>query len=245
VEEADFRDSEHIVSIGDDGRLMEWSPGGSDKIVLFTHTSALFRLEVLPTGRRIAVVDTAGSVWVVSPSGDVKQIRAANGDTATALKASSDGRLLAIGTGQGTIIVYDTITWQVVATLNSGGGVRQIQFDPLGRDLLIAFEAGRSFVGHVHLLPLNSRRSYRWSDVPAKVRAVAYAPDGETIAFVCADGSTWLYSMRDDLWSYENNHRIDTLIVRFSPDGRLLATGDRRGAVVVRNLNLMFPANQR
>jgi WD40 repeat protein len=74
------------------------------------------------------------------------------------------------------------------------------------------------------------------------VRDVAYAPDGETIGFVCSDGGTWLYSTRGDRWVYVRDHNTDTLVARFSPDGRRFASSDRQGVVIVRDVESTFAA---
>jgi WD40 repeat protein len=116
------------------------------------------------------------------------------------------------------------------------GSIRKIAFDPLDRDLLIAREAGHTQFGHVQLVALGMQRAVPWHDVAASVRDVAYAPDGETIGFVCADGGTWLYAVRGDTWAYTRDHDTDVFTGKFSPDGSLFATTDRRGVVVVRNV---------
>jgi len=127
-------------------------------------------------------------------------------------------------------------SWNVITTVAAEGSIRQIQFDPLDRDLVIASEAGRTLLGHVQIVALGPQRVVRWHTVAAAVRNVAYAPDGETIGFVCADGGSWLYSMHSDIWAYTRDHNTDTFTARFSPDGRLFATSDRRGLVVVRDV---------
>lgn len=102
--------------------------------------------------------------------------------------------------------------------------------------MLIAVEAGRSQFGYVHLIGLQGQRTHRWQRVTASARNVTYAPDGETMAFVCADGGLWFYSFRHDRWRYANDHRVDTLTALFSSDGKLFASSDRQGSLIVREL---------
>jgi WD40 repeat protein len=94
----------------------------------------------------------------------------------------------------------------------------------------------------VQVVALGTQRTFRWRTVTAAVRDVAYAPDGETIGFVCADGGTWLYSTPGDLWAYTRDHNTDTFTGRFSPDGRWFASSDRRGIVVVRDVKATLAA---
>jgi dipeptidyl aminopeptidase/acylaminoacyl peptidase len=79
-------------------------------------------------------------------------------------------------------------------------------------------------------------RALPWQDVTAEARSITYAPDGETIGFVCKDGGTWLYSLRGDIWAYARDHDAEASGGKFSPDGKLFVTTDRRGVVVVRDV---------
>jgi eukaryotic-like serine/threonine-protein kinase len=241
VEEADYIEhGRRIVSSGDDGRLLAWSPGGVDVTVLFKHSSPLTGLEVLKHNDHVVVKDTKGSIWDVSLHGEIKQVRYADASAVTVLRASSNGSLVAAGTDAGIVVVYDTSDWHVVQAIKAGGSIRQIQFDPMGRDLLIASEAGHTQSGHVQLVALGRQRTLPWHEVSAAVRDVAYAPDGETMGFVCADGGAWLYSARSDLWVYTRDHEADTSIALFSPDGKSLVSADRQGRVVARDVATTF-----
>jgi WD40 repeat protein len=225
-----------VVSVGDDGRLLAWSPGGAEVAVLFEHASPLTGLEVLRRTDHVVVMDARGTVWDVSLSGEIKKVREATGAALTMLRASVEGNYLAIGADTGVVTVYETSSWQVVKTVKGEGSIRKIAFDPMDRDLLIAWEAGHTQFGRVQLVALGVQRAVRWHDVAAAVRDVAYAPDGATIGFVCADGGTWLYGVRGDTWAYARDHDTDVFTGKFSPDGSLFATTDRRGLVVVRNV---------
>jgi serine/threonine protein kinase/WD40 repeat protein len=246
VEEADYIEyGRRIVSVGDDGRLLAWSPDGADVSVLFEHSSPLTGLEVLKRNSHIVVKDATGSIWDVSPDRAARRVRNGDGATVTALRASADGNFVATGTDTGVVIVYETSNWHAIKTILTKGSIRQIEFDPMNRDLLIASEAGRTQFGHVQFAPLSGQRTPPWHEVIAAVRRIAYAPDGETIGYVCADGGTWLYSVRNDIWVYSQEHDADTLTGVFSPDGSLFASTDRQGVVVVRDVTSMFASATR
>jgi WD40 repeat protein len=124
--------------------------------------------------------------------------------------------------------------------METDGGIEQMIFDPLDRDLLIASQAYKGHPGHVRILALNNQRTYHWTEITAPAHNLAYAPDGNTLGFVCSDGSTWLYSMTKDAWAYANDERSDTLTAAFSADGRRFVTSDRHGAVIVRDVASSF-----
>jgi eukaryotic-like serine/threonine-protein kinase len=241
VEEAAFYEGgKRVVSVGDDGRLLAWSPYETTFSVLFKHSVPLTRLEILSHSNHILIQDITGAVWDISPDASSRQLRNRSDDSVTVLRASPDGRFAAIGTSTGEVVIYETSNWSIVNTVKNDGGIRQIVFDPMNRDILVASEAGRSQSGHIQLVALNEKRIHHWQIVNAAVRNAAYSADGEILSFVCADGGTWLYSLRSDAWFYSNDHRSDTLTATFSGDGRLFATTDRRGAVIIRDMSAIF-----
>jgi WD40 repeat protein len=176
VEDADYiENGRRIVSVGDDGRLFAWSPDQTDTTLLFSHPTPLVALEVLVHNDHIVIEDNGGALWDIAPTGALRAITTGGGTTVV-LRASPDGRMLATGSDEGTVTVYNTLDWTVVKTLTVGGRVCQIQFDPLNRELLVASEDGR-----VQQLPLQPSTRLPWRDMPADVRDVAYSPDGNTI----------------------------------------------------------------
>jgi len=196
-------------------------------------------VEVLPRNDgndHVVVKDVNSAMWDVSLGGDRRAIRDANGAAITLLRASEDGKYVVTGTETGVVEVYETSSWHVIETVRALGSIRQIAFDPKNRDLLIASEAGHSQFGHLQIVALGPHRAYRWHEVAVEVRDVAYSPDGEIIGFVCKDGGTWLYALGSDVWAYTRDHDVDISTGKFSPDGRLFATTDRRGIVVVRDV---------
>jgi WD40 repeat protein len=242
INDADYLERGHqIASAGTDGRLFVWPITGTDATLLFKRPIPLVALEVLRHNDHVVVADAAGGVWEVAsnaPAPDVgRPVRVADGATVTLLRASPDGHLLAVGTDLGSVTVYDTSDWTVAFATSVGGAVRQIAFDPKARDLVIASEDGS-----VRVAALDARRALPWGDVPAAVRDVAYAPDGETIAFVCADGGAWFYAVHGDAWVYARDHFADTVTGTFSPDGKWFASCDRKGIVTLRDVAATFAA---
>jgi WD40 repeat protein len=225
----------HIVSDGDDGRLLMWSPEGKDAVVLFTHSAPLSSLQVLRDKRHVVVHDSSGAVWDVSTEGVSKQVRRADGADIRLLRASLDGRLLAVGTDSGVVTIYETAGYTTVLETTLPDSIRQIDIDPRNRDVVISTEAG-----HVRLMPLDARRSIPWRDLSVGARDVAYAPDGETIALVGQGGGSWFYSMRGDAWKYTRDHASLVLTGGFSPDGSRFVSSDADGTVVVRDLGDTF-----
>jgi WD40 repeat protein len=161
----------------------------------------------------------------------VRQVRTGDGATISVLRASPDGTLVAAGTDRGNITVYEAAGWTKVLTTELGAGVRQIRVDPRNRDLAVVTHDGR-----VHALALGTARTLRVRDAALGARNVDYSPDGELLAIVCGNGSTWLYDPRSDTWAYGAEHAAEVFGGAFSPDGALYASGDRRGIVTIRDV---------
>jgi WD40 repeat protein len=230
-----------VASAGDDGRVWLWSAVGeaggtaSDARVIFQHTAPLTDLELLSRTDHLAIKDNAGAIWDLALDGRAALVRSADSTVVTLLCASPDGSYLAAASATGQVVIYDTATWRVIKTVQLEGKVRRIQFDPKNRDLMIAAEAGRARAGYVEAVSLRGDR-LRWREVAAAARDVAYSSDGELLGFACADGGTWLYSIRSDTWAYARDHDSESFNGKFSPDGAVFVTTDRRGTVVARSV---------
>jgi WD40 repeat protein len=220
-----------IVSAGADGRLLAWPTTGTDEILLFKDPNPLVDLEVLDYNNHVVVENSLGAVWDIAAPGIAHLVRRQDSAVITLLRASIDGRLVAIGTDQGSVTIYHSSDWSVLLTIKVGGGIRQVAFDPYSRDLAIASEDG-----HVRIVALATARTLPWHDVVSSAREIVYTSDGETLAFVCSDGGAWFYSMHDDTWVYTRDHSTDTTSGAFSPDGKWFASSDRRGMITLRNI---------
>jgi WD40 repeat protein len=235
------------VSAGADGRLVAWSPTGSDETLLFKRPIWLRAVAVLGDRNRVVVADGDGAVWDVAtgsgasaePAASAHLVQPASRGGIEQLRASIDGRFVVVATAQGTVTVYDTTTWAVVASATARAGIMQIAVDPKSRDVAIATNDGR-----LQLLSIGAPRAWTWRDAPGPAKDLAYSADGEMLGFSCIDGGTWFYDRRTDRWAYARDHRADTISVLFSPDGKWFVSADRRGAVTLRDVAATFARAQ-
>jgi WD40 repeat protein len=183
----------------------------------------------------VAVGDSQGVVWEVSFKGAPRQIRPADHNEITVLRASLDGTLLAVGTNTGVVTIYETTRYDVVQEITLEAGIHQIQFDPHNRDLLVVSKDGQ-----IRAVTLSALPRVQWATLAMEVQNAAYSKDGETIAIVCRDGASWFYSFPARRWVYTRDHLTDTPWGLFSDDGAHFASTDGNGVVVVRDMARTF-----
>jgi WD40 repeat protein len=223
------------ASIDEAGRLLAWSLDTGEFSTLYESPVPLVALVILKQNNHAVVQDSAGALWEISPRGETTQRRRADAVNVTWMRASLDTSMLAIGTDAGDTIVYDTSSWNTIATAKSKSPVRYIAFDPRGRELAIVSQDGI-----VHMLSLRASRALPWRDLAIAAQRVVYAPDGERLAIICDDGATWFHDMQHDAWAYTRDPSAAETIGTFSSDGRQFASAGEKGVVVVRDTEATF-----
>ncbi len=161
-----------------------------------------------------------------------------------ALSFSPDGKLLASGSRDGTVILWSTATWKQAQTLEnpdrdaptrrSGwqGSVEDLAFSPDGKTLALA-----SFGGTVQLWDVATGKLLETlKGHSSAVSAVAFSPDGRTLASGSNDRTVrlWNVETRRDLMQLDpGSAELDQVrSLAFSPDGKQLLAGSDRSAVL-------------
>jgi WD40 repeat protein len=189
-------------------------------------------------GRSVASTATDGRVelWYLSagrPVGPPVSLESGRDTPATAVSFSPDRRRLAVGMGDGSLILFDAAAADVVRpTLPVGrAGVTALAFNPRG-DLLAAGEADGSIV---LVDPRSWSVRHRLSSHQAgPVAGLAFSPDGSLLASSGGDGRLVLDNVRR-LQSAALTVRAPETMggVAYRLDGRRIAAAYSALAVVV------------
>ncbi len=237
----------HSVSFSPDGRKLVTAGGmwGKGEVILWdVATGAPSRIEsggsivdvsFSPDGRTLAYGARGGPVVKLR---DVSTRTVATTEGRydfgfTCLSYSPDGKIIATGHENGTIMLWDVATRTLAATLSGhNGGVYSLAFSPNGNTL-----ASGASDENVKLWDVAARTSFSTLPVKQPVTTVAFSPDGSLVA-----AGTWF--LRVKLWNATTGQEVDAFsdhraLVRgisFSPDGKTLASVSEDGAVVLRDL---------
>lgn len=204
---------------------MELSPDGGTIAASYTHSYVVNNRLKKGDDDRIALLDTK----------DGREIRLLVGSTARALRLafSSDGRLLASGGPDGATRLWEVSTGQQVRAIESPRGISALSFAPDGKLLAIG-QASPNSIGLVSapdllLFNVDSGELVRKLTVESSyVIDATFSHDGGLFAVAglmpaevtLLDPRTWqpVKSLKDQ--------QINTHKISFSPNGRLLASGE-------------------
>jgi len=245
-------DRKTIVSTGDDAQVLVWDAESSElRQTLTGHTGRVFGPAFSPDGQTLYTVglDGAAITWDLTGSrrlgrpfraGGGNEVDFFGGDPAPTFALSPDGRRAAVTQANGRVAVVDVASGrQIFESPNVGGRLLDVVWSPDGLELATAADHGR--VAAWSAADGRARRSFRGfaaelpssvglpADATNAVLAIAYSPDGRTLAAAAADG-------RILRWDARTRELIDeplaaappadgnaALDLAFAPDGTKLA----------------------
>ena len=168
-----------------------------------------------------------GNVWLVDvDTGEHNETTViGHTDRVSSVDFSRDGSVLASGSSDKTICLWDVSTGDLRKTLSGHiDRVQQVAFSPAGFIL-----ASASDDGTIRLWDIDTGDVIKTLDVSAdRVRHIAFSPTGLMLASTGDDGTI-------QLWNINTSEPLKTIIpasetffTAYSPDGNTLASTDRK-----------------
>ena len=175
-----------------------------------------------------------------SQSGQLLRVLPCNSQTITAISWSPDSRLLAVGTTDGTVYLWDTASDSnaTPVTLPAHiGRVNALVWTPQKQSLITAGQDGKIEIWE----PRSSVRTKSLRGYPAPITCLALSPEGDVLAAGSDNGIIHLWNVGDSwtstlLRSEPNDveaRESKFTAVAWSPDGSLLASGDSEGKIKI------------
>lgn len=160
----------------------------------------------------------------------------ASKDWLCSLALSPDDKMIAAGTRDGTIKVFEAATGKLLRTLaGPATPILSLSFTYRGKDMVLAAgDSDGKSAASVYLWKMDSDKPWKvLKDLhPQAIRAVAFSPDGKLLATASSDGLVRLLDPEKEsvLHKFEG-HKGTVLTLAFAPGGKLLASAGEDGSV--------------
>ena len=229
-------DGQTLASGGNDMTIRLWNVADGRMIRTITTDGSVTSLAFSPDGRTIASGGFgAPFLWNAKSGEKLKRLdKPSSGEKSDrfdekfiySVAWSPDGKLVAAGTNDGSIILWDAFTGKAMPQLYSKcGAVKAVAFNPDGRTVAAGTDRGA-----IVLFELSSGKLLRTiSGFDGWIHGLAFSRDGKQLAAGGTGKSMKLYDVSSgrELRSFPvSSGYMGTLA--FSPDRRTLAGGDHR-----------------
>src|SRR5271157_2503482 len=245
-------DGKTLASGSDDHTVILWDLTARQPIdqMLTGHTDMVLSVAFSPDGKTLAsgacgknnsadlCVQGEIKLWNVATGQPIGQPLIGHTDAVASVAFSPDGKTLASGSWDNTIILWDVATGQPIGQPLTGniGEVHSVVFSPDGKTLasgskgqpLILWDVathqpiGQQFTGNTN-----------------EVNSVAFSPDGKTLASGSSDNTIilWDVATGQPIGQPLSGHTSTVTSVAFSPDGKTLASGSWDKTVILWDVN--------
>jgi WD40 repeat protein/class 3 adenylate cyclase/tRNA A-37 threonylcarbamoyl transferase component Bud32 len=237
-------DGRTLVSRSDDGKVLVWAlRSGQVRETLTGHTGAIPSIVVSGDGRtlytggldqRVIFWDIAGDRRLAHPFRAHPFRPSGSLDYPPALAISPSGRIVAVGSPDGRVRLYDARTLRRLRNLPGieGGSAWAVEFSPDGRAVAVTGERGS-----VELRDATTGRRLRPTlrGLGHPAQAMEFSPDGGRLAVADHDGTLRLVGLGTGTVRRTPRLPGSPVSLSFSPDGKTLAIALDAGGTELRD----------
>ena len=193
-------DGQAIMSAGDDRRIIVWDvKSGAAQREWMAHEKQIPTLALSPDGETLASGSRDSSVrlWKIA-SGDLRHKLLGHSNDVLSVRFSPDGKLLASASYDQTVRLWDVAEGRSVRALTGHTNrVFSVAFSPDGSRLASAGDTtvrvwDTASGAPLHMFSLGGTVPTAQGNVAEHLSAVAFSPDGKTLAVSSTTGATFL-----------------------------------------------------
>ena len=224
-------DEEHLLSGSGDSTVRVWSlpPGGAERMQ--GHTGSVFSAVFSPDGRLIATDSHDGTVKLWSANGELVRTLVGHESLVFGLSFSEDSRRLASASWDGTVRIWETATGESKTLRGHEGAVRGVAISHGGE-----YVASAGADGTVRLWRASDGRAVKvWHGHQDEARRVVFSPASTHVVSAGEDGTVRFWAVGEGEARVAKVHSDTVTAVRYSRNGKWLASWGKDGRVVVFN----------